>query len=198
MPVFHNFKHVPLEIYFSIKELIVKFLHRQFLSSLSIFPKFTVFQVDIMINGFTGEWDFFVNPLTDSRHDSPISNSDGNTSEETKEEVECPSCLEWEELGDEPWDSDDSAGEMEIVERSGTFSWERGIRNGLVVGPSSQLRPTKGDNSLRGEGRFGRAIVRLDWVRHLLYMQVERKRHKSKWGISRLDWLRRGRAGISG
>ena len=83
MPVFHNFKHVPLEIDLSIKELIMEFLHRQFLSSLGIFPKFTVLQVDIMFNGFTGEWDFFINPLTDSRHDSPVSDSDGNTSEET-------------------------------------------------------------------------------------------------------------------
>ena len=83
MPVLHNFKHVPLEIDLSIKEFIMEFLHRQFLSSLGVFPKFTVLQVDIMFNGFTGEWDFFINPLTDSRHDSPVSNSDGNTSEET-------------------------------------------------------------------------------------------------------------------
>jgi len=116
MPVFHNFKHVPFEINLSIKELIMEFLHRQLLSSLGIFPKFTVFQIDVMFNGFTGEWDFFINPLTDPRHDSPVSYGNGNTSKKTKEEVECPSRLEWEELGKEPWDCDDGTGEMEIVE----------------------------------------------------------------------------------
>ena len=116
MPVFHNFKHVPLEIDLSIKELIMEFLHRQFLSSLGIFPKFTVLQVDIMINGFTGEWDFFINPLTNPRHDSPVSYSNGNTSKETEEEIECPSCFEREELGNEPWNCDDCSSEMEIVE----------------------------------------------------------------------------------
>ena len=83
MPVLHNLKHVPLEINLSIKEFIMELLHRQFLSGLCVLSQFTVLQIDIMINGFTGEWDFFIDPLTDSRHDCPVPNSDWDTSKET-------------------------------------------------------------------------------------------------------------------
>lgn len=76
MPVLHNLQHVPLEINFSIKELIVENLHRQLFASVGVFPQRTVLQVDIVFDGFTWEWDFFIDPLTDPRHQSPVTNSD--------------------------------------------------------------------------------------------------------------------------
>ena len=62
------------------------------------------------------------------------------------------------------------------------------MRDGLVVGPDRQLRGQIKAASLRGECRFGRAIGRLDWVRHD-YMQTEKVEVQERREMEFRDWI---------
>jgi hypothetical protein len=90
MPILHNLQNIPLELYLSIKVLIMKFLHWQLRPSCFILPKIRVLQVDISTDGFTGEGDFFVDPSAIFRYAGPVTDGCGEESQEEEEEVECP------------------------------------------------------------------------------------------------------------
>ena len=153
MSVLHDLKDVPLEIDLSVKELVVERLHGDLLAGICVLLEVTVLEVDIVRNGFTGQSDFLIDSRADSGHEGPVSDRDGDDENDEEEEVEEPSGSEGEDLGDYPWCDNDTSEEMEIVEGSGTFSWQWGI----------------GDRGVRGAGLLACCAPRVSWESQLTW-----------------------------
>lgn len=140
MSVLHNLEDISLEIDLSVKELLVERLHGDLLSCIGVFPEITVLEVDIVRDGFTGQSNFLIDPRSDSGHESPVCDRDGDDEKDEEEKVKEPSGSEGEDLGDYPWSDNDTSQEVKVVEGSGSFSGQRGIGNRGVRGSGRQLR----------------------------------------------------------
>lgn len=98
--VLHDLEDVSLEIDLSVKELVVERLHGNLFPSIGVFPEITVLEVDIVRDGFTGQSDFLIDPSSDSGHEGPVGDRDGDDEQNEEEEIEEPSSSEGEDLSD--------------------------------------------------------------------------------------------------
>lgn len=137
MPVLHDVQNITLEINLLVKVRVVENLHGD-LSVLVLFLKLLVLEVQIVADGFTGELDLFIHPLSEFRFKSPVCDSDRDTEENDEEPVSLPALGQRKKTLDDPWAKDDGSRELVVGEGCAAFSRERGIRDSRVGSAAEQ------------------------------------------------------------
>ena len=92
MSILHHFENIPLELDFPVKVRIMEQLHRDFLPL--VFTQARRFEVNVMFEGFTRQWDFFIQSTTIFRNHCPISDRQGYQEDGYEYPIGCPSCTE--------------------------------------------------------------------------------------------------------
>jgi hypothetical protein len=99
-----------------------------------------VLEVDVVLEWFAREGNLFVDPFTVFRSQVPVSHAKREEEQDT-EEVERPSGLEGQNLGDEPWSDEEDCHELQVGERGTALGGKRGICDGGVFGAEeNQIR----------------------------------------------------------
>lgn len=137
MPVLHDVQNITLKINLLVKVCVVENLHRD-LSVLILFLKLLVLEVKIVADGFTGERDLFIHPLSKFGFKSPVSDSDGDTEEDDEEPISLPAVGQRKKTLDDPWAKNDGSRELVVGERCAALSRERGIRDSGVGSAAKQ------------------------------------------------------------
>ena len=133
MSILHDLQHIPLELKLALKVRIVENLHRDLFST--PFLNGRAFNLDIILLGPVGEWDFFIQPGTILGNKRPVRDGDGQTEDGDEEQVGLDAGVKRDKPAlDEEGDGEYGRDEVVVVERSATFGGQRGVGNAGEVG----------------------------------------------------------------
>lgn len=138
VPILHDIQNIAFKVNFLVKVRVVENLHRD-LPVLVFFLELFVLEVEIVADGFTGELDLFIHPLSEFGFKSPVSDSDGNTEEDDKEPVGFPAIGQRKKTLDNPWTKDNGSRELVVREGCAALSRERGVCDGWIGSAAEQL-----------------------------------------------------------
>lgn len=137
MSVLHDLEDIALELDFSVKVGIVELLHGD-LGAL-VLSQAGGLQVDVVVKGFAGEGDLFVDSSSVLGREVPVADSEGDEEKDKEDPVGGPSGFERKETLNQPRADQVDSGEVVVGEGGVALGGERGVRDRSDIGAAREL-----------------------------------------------------------